>query len=170
MPPLLASGFGVNGWGTGTARTPRRAVEGLARNMGTGSDGAVLHDAAVDRSAAVADVWPGEPFPLGSSWDGTGTNFSLFSENAERVELCLFDDEGTEERVEVRERTAFNWHCYLPGVGPGQRYGYRVHGCYAPERGLRFIRRSCSSTRTREGDRRAGQVRARERAALPARR
>ncbi len=64
-------------------------------------------------------VWPGDPFPLGQSWDGHGTNFSLFSENAERVELCLFDEEGNEERIAVEERTAFNWHCYLPGVGPG---------------------------------------------------
>src|SRR5205823_1599826 len=65
-------------------------------------------------------------------------NFSLFSENADRVELCLFDEHGVEERVEVRERTAFNWHCYLPGVGPGQRYGYRVHGPYEPATGHRF--------------------------------
>ena len=71
---------------------------------------------------------PGAPFPLGATWDGEGTNFSLFSENAERVELCLFDDDDDETRVELTERTAFNWHCYLPGVGPGQRYGYRVHG------------------------------------------
>jgi isoamylase len=83
------------------------------------------------------EVWPGYPFPLGPVWDGNGTNFSLFSENADRVELCLFDGER-EERVEVIERTAFNWHCYLPGVGPGQRYGYRVHGRYAPEQGHRF--------------------------------
>ena len=83
-------------------------------------------------------VWPGDPFPLGQSWDGHGTNFSLFSENAERVELCLFDDDGNEERIPVEERTAFNWHCYLPGVGPGQRYGYRVHGQYDPATGLRF--------------------------------
>ena len=67
------------------------------------------------------EVWPGRPFPLGPSWDGQGTNFSIFSENAERVELCLFDDEDNEERVEVSERTAFNWHVYLPGIGPGQR-------------------------------------------------
>jgi len=83
-------------------------------------------------------VWVGGPFPLGPEWDGEGTNFSLFSENAERVELCLFDDAGDEERIELHERTAFNWHCYLPGVGPGQRYGYRVHGPYDPRRGLRF--------------------------------
>ena len=83
-------------------------------------------------------MWPGQPFPLGPEWDGEGTNFSLFSENAERVELCLFDEDGSEERIEVSERTAFNWHCYLPGVGPGQRYGYRVHGPYDPETGKRF--------------------------------
>jgi isoamylase len=82
-------------------------------------------------------VWPGEPFPLGPAWDGQGTNFSLFSETAERVELCLFDGEE-EERIELHERTAFNWHCYLPDVGPGTRYGYRVHGRYDPERGARF--------------------------------
>ena len=85
-------------------------------------------------------VWPGKPYPLGARYDGDGTNFSLFSENAERVELCLFDEGGDdlEVRVEVCERTAFCWHCYLPGVGPGQRYGYRVHGPYDPNSGLRF--------------------------------
>jgi isoamylase len=83
-------------------------------------------------------VWPGEPFPLGPEWDGEGTNFAIFSENAERVELCLFDDHGAEERIELEERTAFNWHCYLPGVGPGQHYGYRVHGPYDPATGRRF--------------------------------
>jgi isoamylase len=83
-------------------------------------------------------VWPGSPFPLGPGWDGDGTNFSLFSENADSVELCLFDADGREERIPVRERTAFNWHCYLPGVGPGQRYGYRVHGAYDPRSGRRF--------------------------------
>jgi glycogen operon protein len=86
----------------------------------------------------VSSIWPGKPFPLGPETDARGTNFSLFSEHAERVELCLFDAQGDETRVELRERTAFNWHGYLPGVGPGQRYGYRVHGPYEPERGLRF--------------------------------
>ncbi|HVM58652.1 MAG TPA: glycogen debranching protein GlgX [Gaiellaceae bacterium] len=84
------------------------------------------------------DVWPGRPFPLGAIWDGEGTNFSLFSENAQRVELCLFDDGDEETRIELTERTAFNWHCYLPGVGPGRRYGYRVHGPYDPLSGRRF--------------------------------
>ena len=83
-------------------------------------------------------VWPGAPFPLGPRWDGEGTNFSLFSENAERVELCLFDEAGAETRYELTERTAFNWHGYLQGIGPGQRYGYRVFGPWAPERGHRF--------------------------------
>jgi isoamylase len=84
------------------------------------------------------EVWPGRPFPLGPVWDGQGTNFSLFSENAERVQLCLFDDEGNETRIDVTEHTVFNWHCYLPGVGPGTRYAYRVHGPYDPENGQRF--------------------------------
>jgi isoamylase len=83
-------------------------------------------------------AWPGAPFPLGATWDGRGTNFSLFSESAERVELCLFDEQDVEVLVELPERTAFNWHGYVPGVGPGQRYGFRVHGPYAPEAGHRF--------------------------------
>ena len=82
--------------------------------------------------------WPGRPFPLGASWDGEGTNFALFSENAERVELCLFDARGHEERIEVADVTNFNWHVYVPGVGPGQRYAYRVHGPYDPGAGQRF--------------------------------
>jgi len=84
------------------------------------------------------DVWPGHPFPLGPLWDGHGTNFSLFSENASRVELCFFDADDRETRVELTEREAFNWHCYIPGIGPGQRYGYRVYGDYDPEQGRRF--------------------------------
>ena len=84
-------------------------------------------------------IWPGRPFPLGATWDGKGTNFSVFSENAERVELCLFDaDDSNERRFELPQRTAFNWHGYLGGVGPGQRYGLRVYGPYAPENGHRF--------------------------------
>jgi glycogen operon protein len=81
---------------------------------------------------------PGRPFPQGASWDGSGTNFSLWSERAERVELCLFDDAGSEQRIDIRDRTAFQWHVYLPEVGPGQCYGYRVHGPYDPPQGLRF--------------------------------
>jgi glycogen operon protein len=84
------------------------------------------------------NTWPGKPFPLGATWDGEGTNFSLFSESAERVELCLFDDDDRETRVALEERTAHVWHGYLPWIGPGQRYAYRVHGPWAPERGHRF--------------------------------
>ena len=84
------------------------------------------------------EVWPGAPFPLGATWDGEGTNFSLFSEHAERVELCLFDADGDETCVELTERTSLNWHCYLPGVHAGQRYGFRVHGPYNPQTGHRF--------------------------------
>jgi glycogen operon protein len=82
-------------------------------------------------------VRPGEPYPLGAHWDGAGTNFSLYSGIAERVDLCLFDDEGRETRVPLPERTAFCWHAYLPGVGPGQRYGFRVHGPWDPLNGHR---------------------------------
>jgi isoamylase len=83
-------------------------------------------------------VWPGRPFPLGPVWDDAGTNFSLFSENAVGVELCLFDEADAETRVPLTSRTAFNWHGYLPGIGPGQRYGFRVHGPYDPNAGHRF--------------------------------
>src|SRR5579885_2722897 len=88
----------------------------------------------------IRTVLPGRPFPQGATWDGTGTNFALFSENAEKVELCLFDDPRAEEtqRLELIEQTAHVWHAFLPGVHPGQIYGYRVHGPYDPERGLRF--------------------------------
>ena len=83
------------------------------------------------------DCWPGNPYPLGATWDGTGTNFSLFSEAAEKVELCLFNDAGKEERIELPEFTGYIWHGYIHGIGPGQRYGYRVHSPYRPEQGLR---------------------------------
>jgi isoamylase len=80
-------------------------------------------------------IWPGEPFPLGATYDGKGTNFSLFSEVATRVELCLFDAAGAETRVNLPEVTALCWHVYLPRIKPGQRYGYRVHGPWEPEHG-----------------------------------
>src|SRR3954462_12548117 len=83
-------------------------------------------------------AWPGTPFPLGATWNGHGTNFALFSENAERVVLCLFDDDGNEEQIDLPEQTAHVWHGYLAGIGPGQRYGYRVHGPYDPANGHRF--------------------------------
>ena len=83
------------------------------------------------------EVWPGQPYPLGATFDGTGTNFAIFSEVADRVELCLFDEDGTETRVEVTAVDSYVWHCYLPAVQPGQRYGYRVHGPWDPAQGLR---------------------------------
>ncbi|MCU1514420.1 MAG: glycogen debranching enzyme GlgX [Microbacteriaceae bacterium] len=83
------------------------------------------------------ETWPGSAYPLGATFDGSGTNFAIFSEVAERIELCLFDEEGTETKVDLVEIDAYVWHAYLPQVQPGQRYGYRVHGPYEPEKGLR---------------------------------
>jgi len=82
-------------------------------------------------------VWPGHPYPLGATFDGTGTNFALFSEVADRVELCLIADDGAETHIELTTVDAFVWHCYLPGLLPGQRYGYRVHGPYDLAQGHR---------------------------------
>ncbi|WP_417566902.1 glycogen debranching protein GlgX [Marinobacter sp.] len=85
-------------------------------------------------------VWPGHPYPLGATWDGSGTNFALFSAHAERVELCLFDREGRHEleRIALPEYTNEVWHGYFPDLGPGQLYGYRAFGPYDPEEGHRF--------------------------------
>jgi glycogen operon protein len=91
----------------------------------------------------VSEIWPGRPYPLGATFDGSGTNFALFSEVAEKVELCLFDDAAdpadglVETRIELTEVDAYVWHAYLPLVQPGQRYGYRVHGPWDPAAGLR---------------------------------
>jgi glycogen operon protein len=81
-------------------------------------------------------TWPGAPYPLGATWDGRGTNFALFAEHADAVELCLFDD-GEETRVPMAERTALVWHVYVPDAAPGLRYGFRVHGPYDPAAGHR---------------------------------
>ena len=91
------------------------------------------------RAAApvVTEVWPGRAYPLGASYDGSGTNFSLFSEVAERIELCLFDADGAETRIVLPEVDGFVWHGFLPNIEPGQRYGYRVHGPYDPGAGQR---------------------------------
>ncbi|HUF29421.1 MAG TPA: glycogen debranching protein GlgX, partial [Gemmatimonadaceae bacterium] len=86
-------------------------------------------------------VWPGQPYPLGASWDGQGVNFALFSQHGTAVELCLFEHGGSAsetERIRMAERTDQIFHCYLPDVRPGQLYGYRVHGPYDPHRGFRF--------------------------------
>ncbi|TFV61228.1 glycogen debranching protein GlgX [Geodermatophilus sp. DF01-2] len=85
----------------------------------------------------MTQVWPGTAYPLGATFDGTGTNFAIFSEVAEKVELCLFDADGNEERIRLPEMDGYVWHAFLPGIQPGQRYGYRVHGPYDPSQGLR---------------------------------
>jgi isoamylase len=91
--------------------------------------------------ASRSPLWPGRPYPLGATWDGAGVNFALFSEHATAVELCLFDgpkSSQAREQIVLRERTDLVWHGYVPDLGPGQLYGYRVHGPHAPDRGLRF--------------------------------
>ncbi|HWI12856.1 MAG TPA: glycogen debranching enzyme GlgX, partial [Burkholderiales bacterium] len=87
-----------------------------------------------------AVVWPGKPYPQGATWDGEGVNFALYSSNADRVDLCIFDAKGRREvqRVQMRERTHDVWHCYLPWARPGLLYGFRVYGPYRPEQGHRF--------------------------------
>lgn len=93
----------------------------------------------VDDKGKYIELWPGNPYPLGATWDGSGVNFALFSENAEKVELCLFDSSETETaRIPIMEHTDQVWHVYLPQVRPGQIYGYRVHGPYDPGNGMRF--------------------------------
>ena len=88
-------------------------------------------------TAAPEPVWPGQPRPLGATWDGEGTNFAVFAEGADAVDLALFDQTGVERRLRLPEVTAHTWHGYVPEVGPGQRYGFRVHGAYDPEQGER---------------------------------
>src|SRR5690606_31940153 len=86
-------------------------------------------------------VLPGKIFPLGATWNGQGVNFSIFSQYATAVDLCLFNTSGDktgEERIRMTERAGHIWHAYIPGIGPGQLYGYRVHGPYEPENGHRF--------------------------------
>jgi isoamylase len=85
----------------------------------------------------MTQVWPGAAYPLGATYDGTGTNFAIFSEVAEKVELCLFDDDGTEQRIRLPEMDGYVWHAFLPGIHPGQKYGFRVYGEYDPAQGLR---------------------------------
>ena len=91
-------------------------------------------------NGASTAVWPGQPYPLGTTWDGEGVNFALFSEHAEKVELCLYDTKGRREtaRIPLQWRTDQVWHSYLPEARPGQLYGYRVYGPYEPEEGHRF--------------------------------
>jgi len=89
----------------------------------------------------ISDIWPGRPYPLGATWDGEGVNFAIFSAHASRVELCLFDSPTAAReavRIVLPERTDDVWHGYIPGLRPGQLYGYRVHGPYLPKQGHRF--------------------------------
>src|SRR3954447_13760763 len=88
-------------------------------------------------------LWPGSPFPLGATYDGVGTNFAIFSQAAELVELCLFDEDGAETRVPLTEMAAWVWHGYAPNTGPGRREGNRVPGGYARDRAL-----GCSAARS----------------------
>ncbi len=99
-------------------------------------------------------VWPGRAYPLGATYDGAGTNFAVFSEVAELVELCLLDDDGSETAIELRETDAFVRHAYVPGVMPGQRYGFRVHGPYDPRARPPVQRREVAARPVREGDER----------------
>jgi glycogen operon protein len=105
-------------------------------NKPTATSGAATPD--TDGPApAVPTVWPGNAYPLGASYDGAGTNFSLFSEIAQKVELCLIDEKGDESRIRLDEVDGYVWHAYLPGITPGQRYGFRVHGPFDPAAGHR---------------------------------
>ncbi|MCK8646930.1 glycogen debranching protein GlgX [Mycobacterium colombiense] len=94
-------------------------------------------EAGGNHEPKLATVWPGNPYPLGAAYDGAGTNFSLFSEIAEKVELCLIDDQGSESRIPLDEVDGFVWHAYLPNITPGQRYGFRVYGPFDPAAGHR---------------------------------
>src|SRR6185437_11352656 len=133
---------------SGTARTgPAFPSIACSRSPSERTGGPLDQISTRRRTAAVSEegqriaaVWPGQPYPRGATWDGEGVNFSLFSAAAEKVELCLFDPTGRHEvqRIALRERTDEIWHCYLPEARPGLLYGYRVHGPYRPEQGLRF--------------------------------
>jgi glycogen operon protein len=83
------------------------------------------------------EIWPGKPYPLGANFDGAGTNFAVFSEAAQSVELCLVSSNGTEQRIPITEVDGFVWHCFLPRIGPGQRYGFRIAGPFDPANGNR---------------------------------
>jgi isoamylase len=99
----------------------------------------MAHGAIPSETLVAPLLRPGTAYPLGATWDGRGTNFAIYSESADKVELCLVDDaDQSERRIALERQTAFVWHGYVPGVRPGQRYGYRVHGPYEPSRGLRF--------------------------------
>jgi isoamylase len=125
--------------GSGTIDVADETLVLPSRGPGSADDADELPEPLTAMGSA--RVWPGVPYPLGATWDGEGVNFALYSENAKGVELCLFDspDDPVESvRIPFRERTNMVWHAYLPDVRPGQHYGYRVHGPYAPREGHRF--------------------------------
>src|ERR1700752_4092682 len=103
----------------------------------TGSENSKATRDARRAEPRLATVWPGEPYPLGATYDGAGTNFSVFSEIAEKVELCLIDDDGGESRTPLDEVDGDVWHAYLPNIISGQRYGFRVPGPFKPAAGHR---------------------------------
>ncbi len=140
----IAGGTGDDTGGTGradaeaSANAAARSPAEAGRPSGaSGQTAATTVTTEVANGRRALAVWPGEPYPLGASFNGEGTNFALFSEAAECVELCVFDDDGAETRIELPETTGFVWHGYLPSIMPGQRYGYRVHGPWDPGRGQR---------------------------------
>jgi isoamylase len=100
---------------------------------------ATVTPAPVAAGRVTHEVWPGQPYPLGATYDGVGVNFALFTEVASRVELCLFDSEGNETRLDLPEHSGFVWHGYVPSLPVGQRYGFRVHGPWSPDDGLRCL-------------------------------
>ena len=146
----LALAFGLGGQKRAAAfldRWSRQRDEELQGGAGSAAGLASVpqrNSRSVPRSRPMTDpitaVWRGRSYPRGATWDGEGVNFALFSEHADKVELCFFDASGRREvqRIRIRERTDFVWHCYLPEARPGMLYGYRVHGPYRPERGHRF--------------------------------
>jgi glycogen operon protein len=91
----------------------------------------------ISGNGSTISVWPGRPYPLGATYDGAGTNFSIFSEAAEKVELCIFEPEGREHRIAVTENTGFCWHCYMPNLNPGAQYAYRIYGPWDLDHGHR---------------------------------
>ena len=118
-------------------KTADPASTGDAGGPASAGQPGISGQATLPAPPITAPIWPGRPYPLGASFDGSGTNFALFSEIADRVELCLFDADGTETREDLPETTGYIWHGYAPTVTPGQRYGFRVHGPWDPANGLR---------------------------------
>ncbi|MGX7679426.1 glycogen debranching protein GlgX [Jatrophihabitans sp. DSM 45814] len=108
-------------------------TQSLARRLGAPSDNLVAGLGAPSDNLV---AWPGKPFPVGATWDGEGTHFAIWSPTATRADVCLFDTAGDEHRVQLAERTFHIWHGYIPGINPGQRYGYRLQGPHQPSAGL----------------------------------